>query len=460
MHARIWLIGALLVILVGAGCQPSNSNGMPGEEGEIQDPPEAGISMEDEVAPSQSEIPEANLIQPEDLQYLGFFRLPRPSGGSYWDYSGHGLTYYPEGDPGGEDDGFQGSLFGFGHDQQLFVSEINIPAPVLASDVAQAPQAETLQPFADVTDGIFDAEAMSIPRAGLEYLAEPEDRLHFTFGQHIQDFEPSHGWASLDLSLPNSQGPWIFDGYTNYVTNDYLFEIPSPWSDAIAPGPLLASGRAREGLWSGRGPGLFAYSPPDLTDPPAAGAILTGIYPLLLYGEQVPGAPDLLSSQDQAVLDYHEADHWWGGAWLTAGDRAAVVLVGTKALGQEWYGFSNGVVWEHDCAEQTPPTCPEVPDWPSDNRGFWAEDFQAQMIFYDPAELVNVARGNLKSWEPQPYAVLALDEILLDPVTDPTIYKRDLVGAAAFDREHGYLYLIERLVDEYRSVVHVWKIGS
>jgi len=460
MRTRIWLIATLVVILAGTGCQPGSLNGMPEEEENVQNPPEAEIPLEDQAAPSQNEIPEAVLIQPEDLQYLGFFRLPEPSGGSDWDYSGHGLTFYPGGDPGGEADGFPGSLYGFGHDQQLFVSEITIPAPALTSNLTQAPRAETIQPFADVTDGIFDIQAMSIPRAGLEYLAEPEGRLHFTFGQHIQDFEPSHGWATLDLSHPDSQGAWIFDGYTNYVTNDYLFEIPSPWSEAIAPGPLLASGRAREGLWSGRGPGLFAYSPPDLEDPPAAGATLTGIYPLLLYGEQLPGAPDLLSTPDQAVLDYHEADHWWGGAWLTAGDRAAVVFVGTKALGEEWYGFANGVVWEHDCAEQTPATCPDVPEWPYDNRGFWAEDFQAQMIFYDPADLIAVARGTLKSWEPQPYAVLVLDEILLDPVADPTIYKRDLVGAAAFDRENGYLYMIERLVDEYRSVVHVWKISS
>ena len=403
-------------------------------------------------------IPSYSLIQPEDLVYLGYFRLPEGSGSSDWDYSGHGLTYYPGGDPEGGDDGFPGSLFGFGHDHQLHVSEISIPRPVLSPDLAQASTATTLQAFADLTGGIFSAGEMTIPRAGLAYLSDPEPRLHFAFGQHFQDFEPSHGWASLDLEQPEAQGAWLFGDYSNYVSNDYLFEIPSKWADAIAPGPLLASGRAREGLWSGRGPALFAYHPPDPDNPPGPGARIEGVVPLMLYGEQLPGQPDLISEPSQAVLDYREADHWWGGAWLTAGNNAAVVLVGTKAVGNEWYGFANGVVWDHDCASSQPPTCPEVPQWPYDDRGFWAEDYQAELIFFDPGDLAAVARGEFQSWTPQPYAVMNLDEVLLAPALDLENYKRDLLGAMAFDRSNGLIYIVERLADEYRSVIHVWKI--
>jgi hypothetical protein len=133
--------------------------------------------------------------------------------------------------------------------------------------------------------------------------------------------------------------------------------------------------------------------------------------------------------------------------------------VGTKALGEEWYGFANGLVWEHDCAEQSPPTCPDPPEWPYDNRGFWAEDYQAQIIFYDPSDLVAVAAGELESWKPQPYALIVLDDYLLDPELNHEEYKRDLVGSVAFDRENGIFYMIERLADEYQSVIHVWRIS-
>ena len=447
-----------VILFFGISCQASPPGTL--ENG-------AGFQMSQENLPDQSEVQEefspgpvqvSSLIQPDDLIYRGFFRLPSGSGESNWEYSGHGLTYYPDGDSGGEEDGFLGSLFGFGHDHQLQVSEISIPMPVISGNLVDATTATTLQAFADLTGGIFSVEQMIIPRAGLAYLAHPEPRLHFTFGQHFQDFETSHGWADLDLDQPDAQGSWLFGEYTNYVTNDYLFEIPPAWAEAIAPGPLLASGRAREGLWSGRGPALFAYNPTEAGNPPARGEGLSGILPLLLYGKQLPGQPDIISDLSQSVIDYREADHWWGGAWLTAGDAAGVVLTGTKAIGEEWYGFANGVVWEHDCAESQPPTCPDVPEWPFDDRGFWAEDFQAEMIFFDPAELAAVARGEMDSWAAQPYATLVLDQYLLAPELDPAIYKRDLVGAMAFDRENGLIYLVERLADEYKSVIHVWEI--
>jgi len=457
MRMRSLLICFVLFIFL-TSCSPSLGIEEPAE----QDP--SNVQMV--VIPTSShpdyevgDVPSTQLIHAQDLIYRGYFRLPEGSGASDWDYSGHGLTHFPGGDPGGDSDGYPGSLFGFGHDHQLYVSEISIPAPMITNDPGAANIAVTIQPFSDLTDGIFRAEEMVIPRAGIAYLAHPQPRLHFTFGQHIQDFEESHGWAGLNLDRPEVQGPWVFDGYTNYVSNDYLFEIPPDWAQAIAPGSLLASGRAREGLWSGRGPGLFAYRPPDLDSPPPAGSVLQDVIPLLLYGEQSTGQPDIISSPAQAVIDYKEADHWWGGAWLTDNDRAAVVFAGTKALGDAWYGFANGVVWEHDCAEDNPSTCPDVPDWPYDDRGFWADSYQAQLIFYDPAELAAVARGELDSWEPQIYDTLVLDEYLLDPTLNYGDYKRDLVGAVAFDRENGFLYLVERMADEYRSVIHVWEIS-
>ena len=397
-----------------------------------------------------------DVLMPEDLEYLGAFRLPEASGGSNWEYSGQGLTYYPGGDPSGPDDGFPGSLFGFGHDHHVQVSEIGIPAPVISKNLDDLNFATTLQPFGDITNGIFNPEEMDLPVADLAYLPSQDGvgpgELHFTFGQHFQDFEPSHGRAGLDLSDPRPVGPWTFGDYTNYATNDYLFEIPADWAAAYARGQLLATGRFREGVWGGYGPALFAYSPT------ASGNKLTTITPLLLYGIQEPGLTDIVSDESRQMNGYQLADHWMGGAWLSAGNRSAVIFAGTKAIGHSWYGFANGLVWEYDCAEQNPPTCPDPPEWPYDNRGYWADDYQAQIIFFNPADLASVARGEMQTWEPQPYAALVLDEYLYDPDLNYEDYKRDLVGAIAFDREHGYLYVIERLADEYKSVIHVWRV--
>jgi hypothetical protein len=420
--------------------------------------PEEGTGEETQPRP----VEPGKRIQPSDLIYLGAFRLPDPSGGSNWEYSGHGLTYYSGGDPDGSEDGFPGSLYGFGHDHHLFVSEISIPPPVNTRDLNALNTATTLQPFSDLTDGIFSAPEMTIPRAGIEYLPpqgnQETGKLHFVWGQHFQDFEYSHGWAELDLSNPHPAGPWFFDGYTNYVTSDYLFEIPQEWADAYAPGMRLATGRAREGLWSGRGPGLFAFAPWLEGNPPPPEATLTHLTPLLLYGVQEPGIPDIVSDESMAMNGYADADHWMGGAWLTMADKSAVIFVGTKALGEAWYGFANGLVWPHDCAENN--SCPEPPEWPYDDRGFWAEEYDAQIIFFDPAELAAVATDQIETWEPQPYATMSLHDSLFDPDLNLAEYRRDLVGAAAFDRANGILYVIERLADEYKSVVHVWQLQA
>jgi len=399
-----------------------------------------------------------DVLMPEDLEYLGAFRLPDTNGGSNWEYSGQGLTYYPGGDPAGPDDGFPGSLFGFGHDHHMQVSEISIPEPVISRNLDDLNTAVTLQPFADITNGLFNPEEMDLPVADLAYLpsqnGQATGKLHFAFGQHFQDFEPSHGWAALDLSDPHPAGPWVFGNYTNYVTNDYLFDIPADWAAAYTPGQVLVTGRFREGVWGGFGPALFAYNPPS------GGDAVTSVTPLLLYGIQEPGLTDIVTDESMQMNGYQLADHWMGGAWLSAREESAVIFVGTKAVGHSWYGFANGVVWDYDCAEQSPPTCPDPPEWPYDNRGYWAEDYQAQIIFFDPADLGAVARGEMQTWEPQPYAALVLDEYLYYPELDYAEYKRDLVGAAAFDREHSLLYIVERLADEYKSVIHVWNITS
>ena len=404
------------------------------------------------------------LIYPQELVYLGAFRLPDGSGGSSWEYSGHGLTHYPAGDPAGSEDGFSGSLFGIGHDHQLYVSEINIPIPVNSRNLDELNVATTLQPFQDITGSIFSAEDMALPRAGLEYLppqsSQITGKLNFVWGQHFQYFEPSHGWSELELSNPQPSGPWLFDGYTNYVTSDYLFEIPESWADTYFYGHRLATGRFREGVWGGRGPALFAFSPWNDGNPPSPNSTLSSITPLLLYGIQEPDNPDIISDISTQMNGYQEADHWSGGAWLTVGDKSAVIFAGTKAMGSSWYGYANGLIWPYDCAEQNPPTCPDLPDWPFEDRGYWAEDYQAQVIFFDPNDLAAVAQGQMETHEPQPYATLDLTPYLYAPQLDYAEYKRDLVGAVAFDREHGLLYVVERLADEYKSVIHVFQITA
>jgi len=467
MKSRIWICAVLIVVTMACNVPFISSSG---ERADVNDDSDDPVSTQQSTVPEApssaatalSEPPSDDVLMPEDFSYLGAFRLPDESGASNWDYSGRGLTFYPDGDPSGSGDGFPGSLFGVGHDHQQFVSEIGIPMPVDSRNLEDLPTAETLQPFADITGGMFGET--ELPRLGLQYLppqgSQSTGKLHFVHGQHFQDFEPSHGWGELDLSHPNAAGPWIMNGYTNYATSDYVFEIPENWAAALPGSPRLATGRFREGVWGGLGPALFAYSPWTEGDPPASRTTLQNVTPLLLFGIQESGLPDIISNENTKMNAYLEPDHWWDGAWLTAGDKSAVVFIGTKALGTAWYGFANGVEWAYDCAEQNPPTCPDPPEWPYDNRGYWADEYQPQIIFFNPADLVAVANGEAESWQPQPYATLDLSSEFYDPETNVEEYKQDLTGAMAYDRQNGLVYVIERLADEYKSVVHVWQIQS
>ena len=153
-----------LLLLPMIGLQACN---LPSSQ-EPVDAPLYAVSTREPI-PASVDISPGNRIQPEDIIYLGAFRLPEGSGGSSWDYSGHGLTYYPEGDPGGGEDGFPGSLFGYGHDQQLMVSEISIPLPVVSQNFEELNTGTTLQPFTDITEGLFDPSAVDIPRAGSSF---------------------------------------------------------------------------------------------------------------------------------------------------------------------------------------------------------------------------------------------------------------------------------------------------
>ncbi len=253
----ITIIGSIVL----ASCNPSPGN---------EFLPEAtAISSEGVIPPAPTNIiPPGDLpkelLLPDDLTYLGAFRLPPRAEGvddsHGWEYSGQALTFYPDGDPNGDTDGFPGSLIGTGHEVWNYASEVSIPAPVKSKNAADLQVAETLQDFEDISGGFFDP-LIEMPRVALEYMpaqsGEESDHLYLAWGAHFQEdaaqMIPSHARSGLDLGDPQVEGTWWIDDHSLYSVNGYLFEIPANFADSYLNGKRLATGRYRDGGWSGNG---------------------------------------------------------------------------------------------------------------------------------------------------------------------------------------------------------------
>ncbi len=403
------------------------------------------------VIPVASATVPEGCLDPGDLVYRGAFRVPGTGTEEYgWAYGGGGLTFFPGGDESGSEDGYPGSLFGMGHDQKNLVTEISIPEPVISPDKQRGDlmYAETLQPFCDLYAGLFVDSGQGAPlRGDLCYLPALGDqasgKLYFSFAEHMQyDLVASHAWADTDLSNPQTRGPWFIGSYPNFCTNDYLFEIPGSWAAAHAPGYRLATGRFRDGSLGGSGPALFAIAPWLDGNPPAPDGVLTHVIPLLLYEKGYEGSTNVMRN-------FTNADEWSGGAWITSGNVGAVVFAGTKGRGDCWYGFSDGTVWPDE------PPYPPIPPRPANDRGWWAERFDGVLLFFNPDDLAAVASGETAPYQPQPYAELNIDPVLFHVTGEQQ--KRHL-GAAAYDRENGYLYVTEFMADGEACLIHAWQV--
>jgi len=446
-------------------------------------------------APLASPPPSSDLLQPSDLSYVGAFRLPEPGLRPYtFEYGGNAMTFNPAGDPGGSADGFPGSLFIIGHDRLPYgelpngsqVAELRIPIPVASTVLADLPRAEFNQPFQNVSAGFFP-DLEEIPRIGMAYLDNPATGplIHLAWGQHLQPDPPSasHAWFSPDLSAPDMQGTWFIGDQQLYSVNGYMFEIPAAWADAYAQGRYLATGRFKDGGWSGMGPALFAYRPwINASGAPAPVGDHLEETPLLRYEYSFN-----TENVERCMTGYQHPDEWEGGAWITTENdvntgATAVIFAGTKSNGTKyWYGFANPAGPDFPCvegemvgdftlcrlADGTP--CPEedfveCPDH-NDYRGWWSTNFEAWIIFYDPADLARVATGEIASWEPQPYATLNIEQTLfhnpdgVEPdMLGVGVQRRYRIGDLAYDRANGLLYLLEMFADGAQPVIHVWSI--
>ncbi|MGE0086681.1 MAG: hypothetical protein AB7S75_19935 [Desulfococcaceae bacterium] len=433
----------------------------------------------------------SQLVQPSDFQYLGAFRLPEQGERPLtFAYGGNAMSFNPDGDPTNSD-AHPGSLFVTGHDRLPYgdlpdgdqIAEVSIPVPAITANPADLPEATFIQTFHNALQGQF-TDMEEIPKVGMQYLNHTDTgpKIHVCWGQHLQpENAASHGWINANLDTPSFQGTWFIGNQNLYSVNGYMFDIPAPWADTHLGGRYLATGRMRDGGQGGMGPALFAYRPwLSGGAAPASGTHLEEKV-LLLY-ENADSTEEII----RCMQGYQHADEWEGGAWITtASGKSALLFAGNKATGTKyWYGFRNPngadlpcvdthIIDFTTCRNADGSPCP-AQDFAGcceagvnciSDRGWWSTRFDAQLILFDPADLAQVAAGTMDSWQPQPYAAIDIDEHLyFNPsgtdlvMIGEGVQRRYRIGAVAYDRNSGLLYVLELFVDEGKPVVHVWKI--
>ena len=373
-------------------------------------------------------LEEANRLYPGNFEYLGAFRFPLSNDGTF-SYGGIGACFYPDGDSQGAIDGFPGSVFSLTHTYTAQAGEFNIPVPVISAEknVNELNRAELLQVLADVAPGynLHDnyevRDIQYYPRQDSQLTDKLYWSMYIYYMPHDNMF--NHGWCELDLSAVNSQGPWAVN-VPGARTGEYMFDIPKGWADNYADGHYLSIGRFRDQGGGGFGPALYAYAPWKGGNPPTD---TQELFPLLEYDHDY----------ETSITGFGHNDAWQDGAWLTVGNKSAVIIAGSQAFADDHSAFNYyGAPMLYDIGGKGWHGGPDAP----------------VILFYDPDDLAKVAQGQIQAHEPQPYLRMNL--------SDFSYNLEAKLGGVAYDRENNLLYLTETFGDGSRPVMHVFQVNE
>jgi len=403
-----------------------------------------------------------SLFNPLGLEYLGAIHIPET-----FAYGGEALAYNPNGDGGstgsGSLDGYPGSFYTSDLNQPHlgFVGEVSVPAPVISADknYEELNLSEILQDPVNIRpDNVNSWDYIDQWYTGLEYVEE-ENRLYSSWAIYYDVIGDKTASVSsidpTDLAGATPYGAWFVGSSSTTVLpidpylNDYLFQVPPDWADMYTDGRALVNGRYREGGLSGLGPTLYAVPLIGTGTPPAPDTELD-ISRLLQYGPVE--ASDNYNFPD-AIYDYNHADWWRGADWISVDDQASVVIIGNKALGDNWYGFQ-GERMLHDWLIADVPYPDSFWDTDPDGKGWQAHNMAPMAVFYDPADLAAVAAGDQASAHPQPYAAVRFEkDIFWGPEAE--------IRAATYNDAHQILYITEFIAPvDGTLLVHAWEVND
>lgn len=373
------------------------------------------------------------LIQFDDLNYVGAFRVPsQSSNGHTFEIGGHPTTYNPV-----RNSLYMGSRLGH-------LAEISIPQPVNSSDVTKLPRASFIQGFFDPAEGHLSG----FPGTGIavDGVLVYGDRLYGTASVYYDannEQRVSHFSRSLTLNQASFRG-WssVWSPEKAGFVSGYMALVPPEWQAALG-GPAITGQFGTPIVWrTSWGPAAFAFNP------------------TLIGNSLVPAAP----------LVYYDSEHQTLGPWSSSNpvygattDKGGVAIIaGSRTLlffgrnGTGPYCYGNGTSDQllvgkigsdgaHWCYDPTNAA-----------KGPHAYPYRYQIWAYDLNELAKVKRGEKRPWDVKPYGVWPFDL----PTPEPSVR----IAGLGYDSATQTIYLTQMRAEKdgyaNRPVVHVLRVGG
>lgn len=356
---------------------------------------------------TRAELSRLPLVQKENLQYIGGFRLPSGKHGvSSFDYGGTALAFNPAGP----------SLFMVGHDHQQAIGEVSIPATFSKSkQVRDLPTASCLQHFVDIRSRIPKSTLSGNVKIGGLMIADGKliGTQYVFYDAEARAQESHFRLDSLDLANARVEGLFRVGTMGGGWVGGYMTEVPEEWRAALGTRYLTGQGALSIITRTSFGPAAFGF------DPGTMGAAPAKVTPLVYYTQKNP-----LGNLDKKNPHFNGTTAV-NGICFAPGTRS-VLFIGS-------HGTSDVVYGEAD----------EAKDPHRRDKGYHSRngDYQYQVWAYDVNDFVSARTGKVQPWQLRPYAVWDLNFSI------DVGGKR--LGGVAFDPETNRLYVSQLHADEW-----------
>lgn len=272
------------------------------------------------------------------------------------------------------------------------------------------------------------------------------------------------------VQYPGNGKCWTVDGDIIHTKrlNGWIVPLPSDLQSLVGGRKwAFGAGIIAQSSPCSYGPNLIALDKPALNRP--YNQLLTGV-PLLDFSNVSGlGTPEhyyrrdanyyKMGTSDSLYNSIENTGYWAssldlvaGCAWVTKGNKNAVIYTGRLGHGALWYG--DGPDYQNQ----------GILDPCTEAHGFHAQSYDPNWWFFDPADLCAVARGRKKFWIPKDYLSINPKNYWSNlEYTCDIVYNGEMHGNAFFDSLTNRLYTLHgRAYNPNFSrlpVMHVWQVN-